>query len=622
MTDAPPIQIRVATNGKMYRRLVSIYADPIVVVSDFDAGRPKDIDEIKKRVERQLREHPIDESRIKSALEYVEGQLRRLSLQIFEEDSRRDAPDDPDANSDTNIEIVREIDPWPEAVELNDVLNELLCTIQCYIHISEDAAVAAALWSALTHVYDRFDILPRLMVQSPTRGCGKTTFLDLLSCFVPRPLLFSNMTAAPLFRLITKYRPTLFLDECDRWARRDDDLLSILNSGHRRDSAWVARCNPVTLEVECFSTWCPMALAGIGRLSNTLEDRSILILLHKKPPDVSLRRLNSRAKDEARQVGRKLARWAADYSNQITPETEPPDLPALSSDRAIDNWIPLFTLADMAGPQWGWRARQVAVSLDAEFSADDRLEFPIRLLRAIGQILQDFTDDFIPTQTLLDQLHSLEDHSLLTRHGKPISPRTLAMQLAQFGVRPQKTKKCNGYCVYELRNVVRTYATNFLGGGFDPPQPPPESQTLVGQGVTGGGSTKNNPASILHHPPPSSTDRPTVEDDKAILHSNLHPVSPDFTSTYDTGGGCGGLSGGSPGIFTDRSLTGLRQWGEQHNWPALLDPWTGEELFPAGPEAWHAYLNYVERQSDDRQQKMLSDVWSIIAEQKQTSSNE
>jgi putative DNA primase/helicase len=77
----------------------------------------------------------------------------------------------------------------------------------------------------------------------------------------------------------------LLLDEADTFVDGNEELRGILNSGHTGDQAYVIRCNPVTLEPERFSVWCPKSIALIGSLSGTLADRSIEIRMERKTRD-------------------------------------------------------------------------------------------------------------------------------------------------------------------------------------------------------------------------------------------------------------------------------------------------------------------------------------------------
>jgi len=72
-----------------------------------------------------------------------------------------------------------------------------------------------------TFLAEHFLFSPRLSISSPTKGCGKTMLLDVLSRLVLRPLLASNVTSAAVFRVIEKYNPCLLIDEADTFRFED-----------------------------------------------------------------------------------------------------------------------------------------------------------------------------------------------------------------------------------------------------------------------------------------------------------------------------------------------------------------------------------------------------------------
>ncbi len=120
-------------------------------------------------------------------------------------------------------------------------------------------------------------ITPRLAVTSPERRCGKATLLILLSAFVVRPLSTANITAAALFRVVDMVHPTLLVDEADSFLGGNEELRGIINSGHCRANSTVLRAIelPDGHEVREFDVWGAVAIAAIGKLPATIEDRSI-----------------------------------------------------------------------------------------------------------------------------------------------------------------------------------------------------------------------------------------------------------------------------------------------------------------------------------------------------------
>jgi putative DNA primase/helicase len=82
-----------------------------------------------------------------------------------------------------------------------------------------------------------------------------------------------------LFRAVEKFKPVMLIGEADTFMTEKEELRGVINSGHRRSSAFVIRTVPVGDEHEpkVFSTWGAKAIPSIGKLAGTIEDRSIII---------------------------------------------------------------------------------------------------------------------------------------------------------------------------------------------------------------------------------------------------------------------------------------------------------------------------------------------------------
>jgi hypothetical protein len=111
--------------------------------------------------------------------------------------------------------------------------------------------------------------------------------LEVLSLLVARPWLTAGATAAALYRKIEKVTPTLLCDELDaRFGgdkERAEALRGVLNSGFNRKGVHsVCFGQGAAMTVLDFKTFCPKALASIGRPPDTIIDRSIVIELRRK----------------------------------------------------------------------------------------------------------------------------------------------------------------------------------------------------------------------------------------------------------------------------------------------------------------------------------------------------
>ena len=174
--------------------------------------------------------------------------------------------------------------PWEDVVDGASLLFALASTLERYVVLPDGSAVALALWIVHTYALDAAAISPIIAIVSPTRRCGKSTLLDVLGALVLRPMAASNVSAAAVYRSVERWRPTLLLDELDTYIHDADELRGVINSSHRRSQAYVARCEERAGEIVPvrYSTWCARALACIGRLPGTLEDRSIILRLRRR----------------------------------------------------------------------------------------------------------------------------------------------------------------------------------------------------------------------------------------------------------------------------------------------------------------------------------------------------
>jgi hypothetical protein len=153
-----------------------------------------------------------------------------------------------------------------------------------------------ALWTAHTWVIQCFDYTPHLYISSPVKRCGKTRVFDCLGLLCAKPWRIVNATGAVLFRKIEKDCPSLLLDEVDTIfsANGKDDskegLRCVLNTGFER-KATVPRCVGPQFELKEFHVFCPKAFAGIGKLPDTVADRSIEIAMVRKARNESAEKL-------------------------------------------------------------------------------------------------------------------------------------------------------------------------------------------------------------------------------------------------------------------------------------------------------------------------------------------
>ena len=164
--------------------------------------------------------------------------------------------------------------------DLVALLNLILGFIQQYMILTDDQATAIVLWTAHTHVLEAFDCTPYLSVTSPVKRSGKTRLFEVLEGLVCRPWLTGRVTAAVLVRKTGAEHPTLLLDESDTALKVESEyseaLRGLLNTGYRR-SGKASLCvgQGANITYRDFSTFSAKAIAGIGKIPDTVADRAI-----------------------------------------------------------------------------------------------------------------------------------------------------------------------------------------------------------------------------------------------------------------------------------------------------------------------------------------------------------
>jgi hypothetical protein len=341
---------------------------------------------------------------------------------------------------------------------LADALDALDAHLNRYVYfVSEHDRVAVALWCAGTHCYQIAETFPILAFMSPVRRSGKTRGMDTIEPVVARPWRVIRPSESVLFRKIDRDRPTLMLDEVDAiWSEKNEHegLRAVLNAGNRRGTT-VARtvAKGKTFDLVDFEVYCPKALAGIGRLPETVADRAIVIHMVRKGVGDRVERLRMRdAFALGEPIGQSLAELLSDVSDLTL---RPDELPDALDDRAQDGWEPLLAIAKRAGGQWLERAHAAAVALSSERDDVDDESLGIVLLRDIRTALGD--EPRLTTAQLIERLLQIELAPWQDMYGKPINGRRLSKLLRPFGVKPHRDRVGSVYVASQFHDAWSRY---------------------------------------------------------------------------------------------------------------------------------------------------------------------
>ncbi len=214
---------------------------------------------------------------------------------------------------------------------LGQILNDISLFLNRFMAFSTaNQPVAIALWIAHTWAIDAFDYTPYLHILSPEKRCGKSRLLDCIALLAAKSWQVVSPSEAVLFRKIQADSPTLLLDEVDTiFSRGKEDgkepLRALLNAGFERRSK-IPRCVGPNNDLVEFAVFCPKALAGIGKLPDTVSDRCIPIRLMRRTQSETVERFRRREADAAAESIRdNLAEWAAMNGTESTLRNARPD---------------------------------------------------------------------------------------------------------------------------------------------------------------------------------------------------------------------------------------------------------------------------------------------------------
>lgn len=326
-------------------------------------------------------------------------------------------------------------DPGPDGATLLDQVCDAIAT---YVILPTNHDLnAVTLWIAASHGQPFFSAAPRLVIRAPEKRCGKSRLLDLVEAQCHNPLITVNASPPAVYRSIgVGDPPTLLIDEADtifgpKAGESNEELRGLLNAGHQRNRA-ALRYNAADKAVEHIPTFAMAALAGIGVMPDTIEDRAIVIRMRRRAPGEQVQPYRyKRDAPPLAELRTRLREWIR--ANGKTLEAATPLMPL--EDRAADTWEPLFAVADLAGGHWPDRAREGALALTAAKEASTEQPRTVRLLADCRTAFGD--DPALTTEVLLSRLKDDTEAPWATFGGRDdgLTPMKLGAMLRDYDIR-------------------------------------------------------------------------------------------------------------------------------------------------------------------------------------------
>lgn len=355
-------------------------------------------------------------------------------------------------------ELFPEVTLWPEPVDGAELLEDLSAIIRCHVIADPPTVHAAALWAAFTWFIDVVDVAPIANITAPEKRCGKTVMLGVLARLACRPLAVSNIAPAALFRALELWTPTLLVDEVDAFLSEHEEARGILNAGFTRDSAFVIRCVGDDHIPTRFNVWGAKALCGIGKIADTLADRSIPLRLRRKLAGERTTKIRHADPAAFAELVGKLARFAIDNREAVR-MARPAEIEGLN-DRANDCWEPLLAVAEVAGGNWSRLARQSAVTLHG--LEEEAPSIGAELLASIRDAFDSRRTDRLSTADLLEVLAEDEEAPWAAwNRGKPMTSHQLSKRLSEFGIKSGNVRiglrVPKGYMLEQFEEAFKRY---------------------------------------------------------------------------------------------------------------------------------------------------------------------
>jgi len=346
-------------------------------------------------------------------------------------------------------------------VDGSKLLRDIDRLIDTFVELSRERRLCVATWILHTHAVDAAHFTPYLHIRSPLKRCGKTLLERISMNLVAKPQFASTITSAALVDKVAA-GCTLLLDEVDAVfgggpvSESTETKRAILNSGYERSG----RASKMTKDTNGnwisadYVTFCPKMVAGIGRLPDTIQDRSLTILMLRKPKGVAKDRfiLTKSAKGRAiharlTELRSRIELWASQNLQALA--AAEPAMPGELDDRATEICEPLVAIADVCGGEWPAAVRKAIVAVRSGQTADDNnvvTDLLTDIRRAFTQPIAAIRDGKISTRNLALWLASQERWEHFHGRGQPLQRRKLLsllrdLEISQHSVRIDGTRE-------------------------------------------------------------------------------------------------------------------------------------------------------------------------------------
>ena len=126
--------------------------------------------------------------------------------------------------------------------------------------------------------------------------------------------------------------------------------------------------------------------------------------------------------ERCHEIRDELDNWAKENDELVWSKCV--SLPANGSDRAKDNWLPLFKIAASLKNAWDEKALNAFERMELSKAPRDEMSTGLELLSDISMFLSDYREHYIPSKGLLWRLKNNENLDWSNfNYGRPITSK-------------------------------------------------------------------------------------------------------------------------------------------------------------------------------------------------------
>ena len=336
--------------------------------------------------------------------------------------------------------------------------KEIKTFINKWLDISEDFLQFSTWNVKRSWVYERFHTINYLRALGDT-GQGKSRFLDTIGWIHYKPIATSGATtAAPVFRVIDKWRGTMIFDECDlKITEETADIIKIINMGYERGKH-VMRCdqNDAT-KIMFFDPFCPKIIATRKPFEDkAVESRCITqVMMGTRRKNIEFTLTNDFF-EEQKNLRNKLLMWRFKNFFKIDP-TKTYDIKFDNLEPRVQQIVSSYASLFGQNPVQMQRFKSFIIEYQNELIDERQNSWEGQIIIGIHSLIEKGVFA-ISAQDII------EESGLTNNHGQPLKPRALVNVIKELGFGKsvikrvgEFTKRCIPLDQDQLDNLFARY---------------------------------------------------------------------------------------------------------------------------------------------------------------------